>query len=88
MSICRHHHHSYYAKVISGSSLGTVLGPVLFLDNKIDLHEVVVHAIPYCFADDSRLLKSISTIEDAKHLQTDLDNVVRWAEKIKWSSMK
>ena len=72
---------SYPAPVLSGVPQGTVLGPILFLLFVNDIELSLAHSKIRCFADDSRLLKSIKSSADAVLLQNDLDNVTCWAKK-------
>ena len=65
--------------VISGVPQGTVLGPLLFILFINDITEVVKNGQIKIFADDSKLCKSIKTIEDHQKLQEDLDAVMGWA---------
>ena len=66
--------------VLSGVPQGTVLGPVLFLIHVLDIDKYVASSTVTSFADDTRVLKSISTDEDRNALQRDLEGVYRWAE--------
>ena len=72
---------SYAAKVTSGVPQGTVLGPLLFLLYINDMEDCVKHSTVRHFADDTRLLKEITSQEDIKLLQEDLINVSTWSRK-------
>ena len=66
------------APVTSGVPQGTVLGPILFLIYINDFPEYLQHSTLRLFADDSIIYKEIKTINDAQHLQLDLDAACRW----------
>ena len=68
-------------KVISGVPQGTVLGPILFIIYLNDLNLCIKDSITSSFADDTRLKRSITSIEDTQCLQKDLNNAVVWSEK-------
>lgn len=72
---------SLVALVMSGVIQGSVLGPILFIIYITDIASVVKGSSIRCFADDTRLLKSIRGEEDVKVLQNDLNAVVAWSEK-------
>ena len=60
----------------SDAPQGSILGPVLFLIYVNDLPECIsVSYSTACFPDDTKLIKTINSIEDAKLLQQDLNNV-------------
>ena len=65
----------------SGVPQGTVLGPILFLLFVNDIELAIAHSKIRCFADDSRLLKSVKYSADALLLQQDLNNAICWAKK-------
>ena len=70
---------SFAALIISGVPQGTVLGPILFLIFINDITNCVSDSVIRCFADDTRLMRSISTCNDMILLQHDLDRVVEWS---------
>ena len=73
--------HSNSAKVLSGVPQGSVLGPLFFLIYINDLKEVVKASRVSFFADDTRVSKQISCLEDCALLQADLQFVIEWAHR-------
>ena len=69
--------------VLSGVPQGSILGPLLFLVYINDLPEQIDYASCYFFADDAKLLKSISVVNDSITLQTDLNNLCIWCKEWK-----
>ena len=68
------------APVISGVPQGSVKGPLLFLILIGDIDKEVSHSFLSSFADDTRIGSAISSPEEAKLLQQDLQAVYNWAE--------
>ena len=66
--------------VKSGVSQGSVLGPLLFLVLMGDIDHRVASAFLSSFADDTRVLKGITTHADVQVLQLDLDAIYQWAK--------
>ena len=66
---------SEWNKVISGVPQGSVLGPVLFLVYVNDVDIAVTGKI-IKFADDTKLYRSVETVEESLNLQQDLDNIL------------
>ena len=67
------------AKVTSGVPQGTVLGTLMFLLYINDIGNDITSKIRL-FADDSLLCLAISTKDDCKRLQQDLDRMVNWTK--------
>ena len=67
--------------VRSGVIQGSVLGPILFIIFINDIADVVKGSSVRCFADDSRLIKTVKGEDDVEALQKDLDAVIAWSEK-------
>ena len=62
--------------VPSGIPQGSVLGPLLFVNEMPDL----VHSSILMFADDTKLFTEIHNEEDVKRLQTDLTALQDWSQ--------
>ena len=69
------------ARVKSGVPQGSVLGPLLFLIMLYDIDKDTDNSEIMSFADDSRILSGIETMEDHDLLQADLNLIINWAEK-------
>ena len=69
--------------VKSGVPQGSVLGPTLFVLYINDLPDALHEDVVKLFADDAKLSKSISSVEDAISLQKTVDKLVEWSDK--WS---
>ena len=81
--------HSGWTKVRSGVPQGSVLGPILFIIFINDLPEHI-EAWSSIFADDTKVLETVTNEDDCKRLQKDLDDLVEWAEtwKLKFNPEK
>ena len=64
---------------MSGVPQGSVLGPILFLIYINDSDDSITSNV-LKFADDTKLFRKVNTYGD-KHLQNDLDRLVKWSEK-------
>jgi hypothetical protein len=73
-------HLSDATKVKSGVPQGSVLGPLLFIIMIADIDDEVKFSILSCFADDTRLLKSVQNVMDTFKLQHDLNKVYKWTK--------
>ena len=67
--------------VKSGVPQGTVLGPILFLLFINDMSTCLKYSMSGMFADDSRILRKISSVDDTKLLQEDLINISCWSKQ-------
>ena len=72
---------SNITSVLSGIPQGSVLGPLLFVIYINDLPDCVSLSDIYLFADDTKLVKMIDSLEDSKMLQNDIDSLVQWSNK-------
>ena len=71
---------SISADVVSGVPQGSVLGALLFLVMIQDIDEEIYHAVLSSFADDTRLMKEVSSQNDVQLLQNDLHSVYNWSD--------
>ena len=69
--------YSEWVDVISGVPQGSVLGPILFLIYVNDIPEIVNRSIKM-FADDTKLFRTVKTIDDCNILQNDLNTLSQW----------
>lgn len=74
-----HGEFSDWIRVTSGVPQGSVLGPTLFLIYINDL-ERDVSSMLFKFADDTKMLAAVKTVEDAQILQGDLRQLSKWSE--------
>jgi ribonuclease P/MRP protein subunit RPP40 len=75
--VCIDGEYSEWAKVTSGVSQGSVLGPILFIIFINDLDSNIISKLDK-FADDSKLGKSICSHDDVECLRKDLTNMENW----------
>ena len=71
------------ARVLSGVPQGSVLGPLLFLIMIGDIDKHVKYSTVSSFADDTRVTGRISSLDDVKRLQEDLESIYKWAKENK-----
>ena len=65
--------------VTSGVPQGSSLGPLLFIIFINDLPDSISYATPLLFADDTKCIKPISSVQDSISLQKDLDALNNWS---------
>ena len=58
-----------------------MLGPLLFLVSIGDIDKDITSTFVSSFADDTRVAKGISSVEDVETLQLDLQSIYEWAEE-------
>ena len=69
--------------VVSGVPQGTVLGPVLFLIHIRDIADGLSRGTTASsFADDTRVKRGIVTQNDCSALQSDMELIYSWAERV------
>ena len=69
--------------VLSGVSQGTVLGPILFLVHIRNISKGLSEGTTATsFADDTRVQRGINSASDCSSLQSDLDLIYTWANKV------
>ena len=71
---------SCWEEVISGVPQGSVLGPILFVIFINDLPDAVL-ALLLLYADDSKIYKAITSLDDQIDLQFDLQRMHLWSTK-------
>ena len=64
----------------SGVLQGSLIGPILFLLFVDNLPKAMKSSRVACYADDTKIFKSISSITDCDALQSDFDHLVSWSE--------
>ena len=73
---------SSWQNVTSGIPQGSVIGPVLFILYINDLPDSLKYGSNvYLFADDTKIYKNITSENDCKLLQKDLDILADWSNK-------
>ena len=72
---------SSWIDVLSSVVQGSVLGGTLFDIFIDDIRQVVMEALILMFADDTKVALRIENEEDARKMQTIIDNLVRWAKR-------
>jgi hypothetical protein len=73
-------HYSDWKEVTSGVPKGSVLGPLLFLVFINDLPSSVASHIKL-YADDSKIMRIITSEQDTIDLQNDIDAAAEWSHK-------
>ena len=72
--------HSFPTPVLSGVPQGSVLGPLLFIIYLNDLSNEISGAEIQTFADDTKIVAKINTVDDKNNLQKNLDSVITWSQ--------
>ena len=72
---------SKWSPVTTGVPQGSILGPMLFVIFINDAPEVINNeVVPALFADDTKLYKNITSVNDCNQLQETLTNLVTWSQ--------
>ena len=71
---------SDWVAVLSGVPQGSVLGPLLFLIFINDLPLWIRNSMILMFADDTKIRRKVSKVEDSFLLQQDLDCLMEWSK--------
>lgn len=71
---------SWSYKATSGVPQGSNLGPLLFILFVNDVADCIKYSSILLYADDLKLYKPVSTLEDTLKLQSDLDNLLSWSK--------
>ena len=71
---------SEWINVLSGIPQGSVLGPILFVLFINDLPDIVRSSV-FLFADDTKIYRRISSMEDREVLQSDLTKLQDWSNR-------
>ena len=70
---------SSWQEIKSGIPQGSILGPLFFLTYVNYLPRSILSQV-FLFADDTKIMGSISTVADHVQLQTDSDNLAKWCD--------
>ena len=68
--------------MLSGVPQSSVLGPLLFIIFINNTPDITLSSLPFMFADDTMLVKSIVTSSDKMLLQKDLTALECWCDKL------
>jgi len=69
---------SDWSEVLSGVPQGSVLGPILFVLYINDIDECINNKI-LKFADDTKLYRTVNSLEAIDSLRADLHNLALWS---------
>lgn len=65
----------------SGVPAGSVLGPSLFLIHIDDIDKCVRFAMMLLFADDVKMMMRISSMDETRCFQMDIDSLLQWSKE-------
>jgi hypothetical protein len=70
---------SEWVEIFSGVPQGSVIGPLLFVIYINDLPDILVN-MSKLYADDTKILSEISSVDSGRKLQYDLDRAYEWTQ--------
>ena len=75
--------YSDWYRVQSGIPQGSILGPFFFLIYINDLTSVIqdTECRIYLYADDAKIYRNITDVEDVEYLQRVIDRVIKWCDE-------
>ncbi len=79
--VCLEGANSTMLPVLSGVPQGSILGPMLFIIYIDDITTYINKSSVFIFADDTKLVKRVSSQEDLSDLQIDLENLLSWCKE-------
>lgn len=71
---------SEWTKVLSGVPQGSVLGPLMFVLYINDIDERIMSKLSK-FADDTKVFREVSSVDDVNKLRSDLITLFKWSEE-------
>ena len=72
--------YSYSSSVQSGVPQGSVLGPLFFIIYINDLPNIIHNSRILTYADDTKIISDVRSVNDTINLQNDLNRIVEWSK--------